>query len=151
MGEGSELNRRLLLILILGLLSGGDQALAQFLESPQPGEIYREFLFVMQGQNWRVTDPDAPYVGEPGNSPEDFLPNKKFPIAVDDLAGAVRVELLIDLWGGHPGTTNKRFRFNNNSWIEIPFPELLRDPEFQAGKPGIHGGEKVGTGLIGRR
>ena len=35
-------------------------------------------------------------------------------------------------------------------WL-AQWEELLQDPELQAGKPGIHGGEKVGTGLIGRR
>jgi hypothetical protein len=30
------------------------------------------------------------------------------------------VELIIDLWGGHVGTTGKKIRFNSNDWIDIP-------------------------------
>lgn len=103
---------------------------SQFQSSTQivGGEVYKEFVFLMRNNNvdWRVTDPNATYVGTPGNSPSDFLPNPVFNLNVDDLSGAIRAELVIDAWGGHVGTTGKKVRFNNNPWLTIP--ELTSTP-----------------------
>ena len=92
--------------------------LSQYLLSPQPGDIYKEFSTVMGGDDWRVTDPDI----DLGVYPQagDFLPNPTIGLSVDDLAGAIRAEAVINLWGGHVGTTGKKIRFNGNSWIDIP-------------------------------
>jgi maltoporin len=66
----SKLQNQLVLIpLFLSIsLSAG---LAQFISGgPQPGDIYKEFMLNLSQNNtsWRVTDPGATYVGEPGNS-----------------------------------------------------------------------------------
>ena len=100
----------------------------EFLKSPQPGEVYKEFTRVMSvgSTEWRVTHPNASATGSPGNSPADFLPNAQLPIEIGDLDGALRAEALIDAWGGHVGTVGKRFRFNGNAWIDIP--ELVSTP-----------------------
>jgi len=26
----------------------------------------------------------------------------------------------MDIWGGHAGTTGKKFRFNDNPWMDVP-------------------------------
>jgi len=79
--------------------------------------IYRDFTYVMRdnGRDWRVTDPEA---GAPGA--RKFLPNPTMRIQIGDLEGATRAEAIIDLWGGHPGTSKKQLRFNGNAWIDIP-------------------------------
>ncbi len=99
----------------------------EFLKSPAPGEVYREYARVMPatGNSWRVTDPTASNPGSPGNSPGDF-PNIPQPLEIETLAGALRAEAVIDIWGGHVGTTGKEFRFNENDWLTIP--ELTTPP-----------------------
>jgi len=92
--------------------------------SPAPGEVYREFTVIMRNttKEWRVTDPNAPYVGDPNNSPSTFLPNPKlsFQIPTGQLSGAVRAEAILDYWGGHVGTIGQRLRFNSKPWIAVP-------------------------------
>ncbi|HJN16251.1 MAG TPA: hypothetical protein QGH10_12190, partial [Armatimonadota bacterium] len=90
---------------------------------PRAGDIYREYSTDLRsGNSWRVTDPDAAHPGA-----QDFLPNPVLSMQIDDLDGAVRAELLIDRWGGHPGTSEKRVRFNGNDWLDLP--ELATTPE----------------------
>jgi len=96
------------------------------LSGPQPGDIYKEFaLNLKSGNNWRVTDPDAGASGA-----LDFLPNPVMTMQIDDLEGAIRAEALMDIWGGHTGTTGKKFRFNGKPWIDIPdHPTIPENPE----------------------
>lgn len=90
---------------------------------PQPGDIYKEYSVNLKtGNNWRVTDPNAGNEGA-----QDFLPNPVLSIDIEDLEGAVRAEAQMDIWGGHTGTTDKQFRFNGGSWIDIP--NLTTTPE----------------------
>jgi len=94
---------------------------------PPPGSVYKEFTRVMSaGSDWRVTDPNATNPGTPGNSPGTYLPNNVLPLDIDDLTGALRAEAVIDLWGGHVGTTNKELSLNGNAPIIIP--ELATTP-----------------------
>ncbi len=83
---------------------------------PQPGDVYREFS-VHNGGNfaWRVTAEDVKR-----KDAKKFLPNPILDLKVYDLKGAVRAEALIDRWGGHHGTKDKRIRFNENAWISVP-------------------------------
>ena len=69
----------------------------------------------MAGDDWRVTDPNTPNA-----EAQDFLPNPVLSLTVPDLTGAVRAELVIDRWSGHTGTSEKRIRFNNGSWLHLP-------------------------------
>jgi len=90
---------------------------------PRPGEVYREFSAHNGGNiDWRVTDPDA----TPDRA-RAYLPNPVLEITVDDLEGAVRAEALVDRWGGHLRTTDKRIRFNGNDWLALP--DIARMPE----------------------
>lgn len=104
-----------LVFVCLVLLSGS--ASAQFLTSPQPGDVYREFNTTINHSNkdFRVTDP-----GALNSAAQQYKPNSVLSIAISDTVGAIRAEVLIDTWSGHIGTTNKRFRFNSNAWITIP-------------------------------
>ncbi len=94
--------------------------------------VYREYIkdigFVRD--EWRVTDPDAPYyeASEPGNNPSAFLPNPKIPFNIppEELDGASWAEAIVSIWGGHIGTIQKRLRFNVKPWITIP--ELSTTP-----------------------
>jgi hypothetical protein len=104
--------RGLLTLVSLGLLL----AAPAFAFGPQPGQVYREFYVVMsRDQEWRVTDPQPEHKGAFA-----FLPNRVLRMNVSHLAGARRAELLIDRWGGHPGTTGQRVRFNGKAWIDVP-------------------------------
>ncbi|NBC17359.1 MAG: hypothetical protein GVY18_08620, partial [Bacteroidetes bacterium] len=84
---------------------------------PQPGDVYREYVRVISsgGNDWRVTDPD---VIRP--DAQSFLPNSVLDLEIGDLQGAIRAEVTIDRWGGHPGTYAKQIRFNDAAWIELP-------------------------------
>jgi hypothetical protein len=90
-----------------------------------PGTLYKEFTRHCAGnKEWRVTDVKAAQKFE---AARQFLPNPKLDLLIDDLQHAVRAEIMLDRWGGHVGTVNKRLRFNDNDWILIP--ELTNVPE----------------------
>ena len=83
---------------------------------PGAGDVYRETRqSIHAGDDWRVTDPDALNPGA-----QDFLPNPVLSLEVPDLTGAVRAEMIIERWGGHPGTSNKRIRLGGRSWLHLP-------------------------------
>ncbi len=116
-------------VVLLMLAAIPSAGLSQFLLSPQPGDVYKEFSRVMGGDDWRVTDPNINLSVYPAAG--DFLPNPTLSLSVNDLAGAIRAEAVINIWSGHIGTVGKKIRFNGNSWIDIP--------EFGSGN-GIPGG-----------
>jgi len=117
------------LLLMLIVLSGTfllipAEAIGQ--KGPQPGDVYKEYAVSLRtGRNWRVTDPTV-------TRPDAvvFLPNPVLSITIGDLQDATRAEVLMDIWGGHVGTSNKQFRFNLNPWIRIPeLPTIDFEPE----------------------
>jgi flagellar hook assembly protein FlgD len=112
----------LMAVLVSFILLYPPSSKAQFGGGPQPGEVYREYVKTIQPgiKTWRVTDPNASNPGSPGNSPSDFLPNYVHSINISDYSNVKRVEVIIDAWGGHVGTTGKKMKFNNSSWITIP-------------------------------
>jgi hypothetical protein len=84
---------------------------------PQSGDIYKEYSRTMIGwSQWRVTDPDAPS----WRVLPEYKINAVLPIEISDLDGAVRAEVVIDLWQGHAGTTGKKMKVNGGNWISIP-------------------------------
>ena len=94
--------------------------------SPPSGSLYREFARHNTGNlQWRVTDDKAVKKFERASA---FLPNPVLEMEVDDLEHAIRAEVLLDRWGGHRGTVNKRIRFNHNDWIIVPELEDVPDP-----------------------
>jgi hypothetical protein len=105
-------------VLLLMLFAIPSAGLAQFLLSPQPGDVYKEYARVMTGDDWRVTDPNIDLNVYPAAAP--FLPNPTLSLSIDDLSGATRAEAVINIWGGHVGTSGKKIRFNGNSYIDIP-------------------------------
>ncbi len=100
-----------MLLLVFALALAGSLVAADMI----PGSVYREYRVIMQGDAWRVTDPDARHEGA-----KKFLPNSQLTLEVDDLEGAARAELLLDRWGGHPGTIGQQVRFNGNAWLDVP-------------------------------
>jgi len=84
--------------------------------------IYKEYYTIINlyNKDWRVTDPLATANATSGNNPSLYLPNSVLKINILDLDKAARAEAIIDLWGGHIGTTNKKFKFNANNWISVP-------------------------------
>ena len=95
-------------------------------DGPGPGDVYREYAVHAGGNlDWRVTDPRATASGA-----WKFLPNPTLQLTIDDLEHAVRAEAVIDRWGGHLRTTNKRIRFDGNTWLRVP--ELTTPPSDRA-------------------
>src|SRR5512140_1563737 len=121
-------------IAMLSLAAGESSAQVNF-TGPQPGDVYREYTFVPNpsGNTWRVTDPNVDQVRFPSTVFD--LPNYTNTIPnVSDLQGAIRAEVVLTVWGGHVGTTNKKISFNGNQWMTIP--ELGQINGIPAGKNG---------------
>jgi hypothetical protein len=112
-----RLRRLLMVAMVLAAATGPGEAAS----GPQPGDVYREFGQVMLDNTWRVVDPNTPQ-----EAARVDLPNPVHPISVTDLTGAVRAELVIDFWGGHYRTSQKRVRLNGQAWL--PVPELATTP-----------------------
>ncbi len=92
---------------------------------PQPGDLYRDFSLHNGGnRDWRVTDADAV---KKFPAAEEHLPNSVLQLKIEDLEHAIRAEMILDRWGGHRGTINKRVRFNEKAWIVVP--ELAGTPD----------------------
>ncbi len=89
--------------------------------NPQSGQVYKEFYITNYGNRWRVTDPETT-----STQAQAYLPNPVIQFNIDDLTDAIRAEVVLDVWGGHPGTTEKQIRFNGQEWINVP--ELLTTP-----------------------
>ncbi len=125
--HGKKHPRRCAALALLFILVTSSLAVA----APAPGDIFREYLWRgpwINAGNWqRVTDPDARHSGA-----AVFLPNPVNKIQIDDLEGAIRAEIYIELWGGHAGTSDKRLRLNGGDWIAIAEPENI------PGKSGTH-------------
>lgn len=87
--------------------------------SPKPGEIYREYIRVMNGSNdLMVPDPNLDLVRYPqmiGNVPAPVLS-----LYIGDLSGAVRAEAVIVYVGGHISTVGQKMKWNDHDWIDIP-------------------------------
>jgi hypothetical protein len=87
----------LVLLFVVILLVATQPASAQYsrsdtLKAVTPGLVYKEFSRIIPTANslYRVTDPDATYVGDPDNSPSTYLPNAVLDLTVSDLQGAVK-------------------------------------------------------------
>ncbi len=112
--------RRFVLVLVACAV-GPSTVFAQL--RPKPGDLYREFSRHNGGdRDWRVTDKNAVIKFERA---KDHLPNSRLQIRIDDLKHAIRAEVLLDRWGGHRGTINKRIRFNDHDWITVPEIEAV--------------------------
>lgn len=102
-----------LLILAFGIIFTAE---AQFLSDPQPGNVWREYSRVLTGDKPpRVTDPNTTNA-----TAQTYLPNPVNTLTLGSVANAVRAEFVASVWGGHVGTTGKKFRFNGGPWITIP-------------------------------
>jgi hypothetical protein len=88
-------------------------------KSPQPGDIYREYIRSMNGQDYlQVPDPNIDTAMYPTVKP--FIPAPQIDIYIGDLSGAIRAEATIVYIGGHISTIGQKMRWNGNPWINIP-------------------------------
>lgn len=112
---------RSLVLMLFASIAVQSSAPAQ--RRPQPGDLYREFARHNGGdRDWRVTDKDAVIKFERARA---HLPNPRLELHLDDLEHAIRAEALLDRWGGHRGTINKRIRFNDGEWLIVPEIEAV--------------------------
>ncbi|HBE72196.1 MAG TPA: hypothetical protein DDW52_29020 [Planctomycetaceae bacterium] len=88
---------------------------------PPPGALYKEYSWVSrENKDWRVTDEDA--VQRFPERAAVFLPNPIREFEIASLQNATRVDLILDRWGGHRGTINKRISLNGGQWLPLPEP-----------------------------
>ena len=92
---------------------------------PEPGDVFREYLWLAPAGRQTVLDP---------GSWRGFPDNPVNRVVLDDLDNALRAEMYLELWGGHPGTSNKRVRFNGGDWIRLPEPAGIPG---EAGRGGL--------------
>ena len=86
------------------------------IDGPGPGDVYREYAVHAGGNlDWRVTDPRATASGA-----WKFLPNPTLELTIDDLEHAIRAEAVIDRWGGHLKTTDKRIPLQRQYMAACP-------------------------------
>jgi len=83
---------------------------------PRPGDVYREWTWT---HRFHECDPNATNEGALEWAKEAHRPR---PIEIGSLDGAVRAEVSVQIWGGHIGTTDQKFRVNGGPWIQIPQP-----------------------------
>ena len=108
----------LVFTLLLTLSRGTILGQVQF-KSPQPGDIYREYIRSMNGSSeYTVPDPNLDLVRFPQAAPT--VPAPPIGIFIGDLDGAIRAEMVITYCGGHVSTIGQRMRLNNNPWMDIP-------------------------------
>jgi len=101
------------LILVTALFSVVAAGQVRYTQPPS-GSVYREYIRLMNDSDSRE------YIVIDENSSYMETPNPDISMTIGDLSGATRAEAVITLWGGHIGTTDKRFRFNGNPWMSIP-------------------------------
>lgn len=82
---------------------------------PAAGDVFREYKWRPDGKWQRVTGPDATAEGA-----KEFLPNSINTVRIDDLDGAVKAEVYIEMLLCHAGTIGKKMRINSNPWMPIP-------------------------------
>lgn len=93
---------------------------------PPSGSLYREYTWVSrENKDWRVTDKNA--VKRFPQRAAVFLPNPIRQFEIATLKNATRAELIMDRWGGHRGTINKRVRLNGGQWLSVPEPNHIPD------------------------
>lgn len=86
--------------------------------APEPGDIFREYTWTAPAGRQMVIDPNA--YGPLLNPP---IPVQTFHIG--DLAEAVRAEIYLEIWSGHPGTSDKAIRINGGAWIPLAAPATI--------------------------
>src|SRR3972149_3216550 len=90
------------------------------------GEFYREYparqdTELSNSQRWlRVNDAEVSLHETFGRRPEAKANGLMLVPIDEDLFLLERAELRLDMWGGHPGTTNKRFTLNAKEVYDIP-------------------------------
>lgn len=99
-------------------------------QDPNFGAVYKEFKLKWGTNNkaWRVNNPNAKREEAQALLPNPILNtdglqyvSEPFNITEEDLNSDVdKVEIIIDRWGGHPGTKDEKFRINGNQWYNIP-------------------------------
>lgn len=102
------------ILVLAGMLIGGVLNLNSAYAEPESGDRFREYTWRPEGKWQRVTWPD---VEEP--RAQAFLPNTLNTIRLDDLQGARKVEVVIEMLLCHGGTVDKQIRINGGDWMPI--------------------------------
>jgi len=88
-------------------------------EGERPGEFFREFWFQGAGNRFRVNSPDTA-TGPFRDRPEARQTGRMAIAVADDLSHVRGADLYLELWGGHPGVADKRFRLNGRGTYGLP-------------------------------
>jgi hypothetical protein len=84
---------------------------------PKPGDIFREYhytsdMIVEFDPGSKRTDPKALL--------RRSISGRERNVDIWDLEDAERAEVSLEFWGGHPGTSDQKFRVNRGDWVQIP-------------------------------
>jgi hypothetical protein len=90
---------------------------------PQPGDIFREYHYT--AETIVELDPDSKRT-DPRLLKRRQVSHRTRSMDIWDLEDAVKAEMVLELWGGHVGTSGHRFRVNEGDWI--PIPQLTGTP-----------------------
>jgi hypothetical protein len=112
-------------ICFAGILGSNAGAIAQ----PKPGEVFREFAFLPDYATVISDYPAAFSELDPGSKwrQDSTTWTSRHQIGVQrhvdlDLQHAVHAELSAEIWGGHIGTAEQKFRVNDSQWLYLPQP-----------------------------
>ena len=86
-----------------------------------PNAVFKEFTYSTSGQFSEI-DPGSDRL----NDPDFMMYGKKIHVPKKmnlELEGAIKAEMAVEYWGGHPGTSEQKFRANDSNWIYIPQPQ----------------------------
>jgi hypothetical protein len=119
--------RRLAASLLLFLLASVTPAAA--FAQPQPGDVYREYIWSSPPGNRRPQRAQEVFSSVSPYRPKDLGNPPRFTnhVTIDDLDQAVKAEVTIELWSGHAGTTKRNIAINGHPPIAIPEPSLPLD------------------------
>lgn len=89
-------------------------------------EVFKEYKwngpFKTYADWLAVTDPNTTNDGA-------FKVNPVNKINIKDLKGATKVDMVIEQWSGHAGTSDKKVKINDSDWYRIPEPDIGKNPE----------------------
>jgi hypothetical protein len=87
------------------------------LADPKPGDIFREYHYT--SEMIVEFDPGSKQKNEKALLRRS-ISGRERSLDIWDLEDAERAEISLEFWGGHPGTSDQKFRVNGGEFIQIP-------------------------------
>jgi hypothetical protein len=93
--------------------------------APAPGDVFREHVWTV-GPGDRQRQDKSQHVSDSAATglAAKRLPNGKNKVVIDNLAGATRAEVDVEVWHAHRGLETKSLRVNGHEWLRLPDPPI---------------------------